>query len=368
MKSERMKRYLFFCMVLLIGSEARCDLIEASGTPSLLSSIRNRSSLQFCGEPLPLDDPEIRERAEKELLLTAWDRPQVILWGKRANRYFPLIEAMLKEASLPDDLKYIPIIESALRPDIGSPKGAVGFWQFLPETAQKYGLTVNPMLDERRNLITSTQAAIRCLRELHLRFGSWMIAAAAFNMGAEGMAAEILAQGTRSYCDLYLPLETGRYIFRILSAKQILSDPSKYGFHFSPEDLYPPLRFDRIRLELEKEIPVLMAARAAETTFKKLKNLNPEIRGYYLPAGSHSLSVPPGAAENFHTRLKDLFEKWQPDRESRIYVVERGDTLSSIAERFKVPLPALLIWNRLNPGRPIYPGNRLIIGPDEPGF
>ncbi|RJQ61589.1 MAG: LysM peptidoglycan-binding domain-containing protein [Desulfobacteraceae bacterium] len=363
-----MTRSLLFCLLILIGSQAHGGLLEPSGTPSLISIVRNRAPLEFCGEAVLLDDPEVRERAEKELLLTLWDRPQVILWAKRANRYLPLIEAMIKEASLPEDLKYIPLIESALRPDIGSPKGAVGFWQFLPETAQKYGLTVNAMIDERRNVIPSTGAALRYLKALYIRFGSWAVAAAAFNMGEEGMAAEILAQGTRSYCDLYLPLETQRYIFRILAAKQILSDPSSYGFHFTSQDLYPPLQFDRIRLDLKVEIPILMAAKAAKTTFKKIKDLNPEIRGYYLPPGSHNLTVPRGAAEKFQSRFEELLVKWQPNRENRVYVVQQGDTLSSIADRFRVPLPALLIWNRRNPTRPIYPGDRLIIAPEDPGY
>jgi len=356
---------LLFGIILLITADAPAAPPETARFPSLLSSIRISAPLSFCGEPAPIDRQEIKERMEKELLLMLWDRPQIILWIKRAHRFLPLIEDMLKAAQMPPDLKYVSIIESALRPHVGSPKGAIGFWQFMPATAQNYGLRVDTRFDQRRNIFAATEAAILYFKNLYTRFGSWSLAAAAFNMGEAGLAAEILAQGTDDYYRLYLPLETQRYVFRIIAAKRILSHPKAYGFEIKKRDLYPQLRYDRIELALTQETPIRLVAEAAKTSFKKIKDLNPEIRGHYLPKGTLSLLIAEGSLKNFHKRFAALMENWQADKGRRLYVVQQGDNLSSISDRFNVPLPALLIWNRLNPSRPIHPGDRLIIAPDK---
>ncbi len=171
--------------------------LEHSRFPSLISSVRIGAAVEFCGEPVELENRDVRERLEKELLLTLWDRPQIVLWIKRSNRYFPIIEKMLKEHKMPQDLKYIAVAESALRPHAGSKKGAVGFWQFLKSSGRKYGLDINSEKDERRNIFRSTEAAIAYLKELYDILGSWTLAAAAYNMGEQGLLSEILAQKTR---------------------------------------------------------------------------------------------------------------------------------------------------------------------------
>ncbi len=333
--------------------------------PSLMSSVRINTALDFCGEPVELDNRDVRERLEKEFLLTLWDRPQVVLWIKRSNRYFPIIEKMLKENDMPQDLKYIAIAESALRPHAGSKKGAIGFWQFLKSSGQKYGLSINSEIDERRNIFRSTEAAIDYFKELYDILGSWTLSAAAYNMGEQGLLSEILAQKTRSYYHLYLPLETQRYIFRVISAKIILSDPETYGFRYTEKDLYPPLQFDRIRLECFQETPISVIAEAADTRFKMIKDLNPEIRGHFLAAGNHLILVPKGAADGFQARFKTLVDQWLAENRQRVYVVKEGDSLSTIAERFDVPLPALIIWNRLKLREHIHPGQHLIIHANE---
>jgi len=352
-------------MILIIAADASAETLEPVRFPSLISSIRIDTPLAFCGEPVPVNRQEVKERMEKELMLTMWDRPQIILWIKRSHRYLLPMEDMFTAARMPKDLTYISVIESALRPHAGSHRGAIGFWQFMPETARNYGLRVDDRFDERRNLFASTEAVIQYFKELHSRFGSWTLAAAAFNMGEEGLESEILAQGTDDFYDLYLPLETQRYLLRILSAKLILSHPEKYGFIIKQEDLYPPLKFDRVEVTIPKEIPILMVADAAKTSFKQIKDLNPEIRGHYLPQGTHTLLIPQGSAEHFPPRLKKGIDNWQADIGNRIYVIRKGDNLSTIADRFGVPLPALLIWNRLDPTHPIHPGDRLIIAPDR---
>lgn len=333
--------------------------------PDLVSAVRLDAPLDFCGEAVPLEQAFIRERFEKEMLLSLWDQDQVILWLKRSKRFLPLIETMLADAGLPADLKFVAIAESALRPHAGSPKGAMGFWQFMPDTGRKYGLTVNARLDERRSLGASTRAAVQYFSALHAELGSWTLAAAAFNMGEEGLKAEILAQDVRDFYRLYLPLETQRYLFRILSVKLILTNPAQYGFAMQAEDFYPPLDKDRVELTCWEETSLTVVAKAAHTDFKMIKDLNPAIRGHYLAAGTYQLDLPAGAAEGFEARFEQYFRAWQARQAAHVYIVREGDNLSNIAERFGVPLPALVIWNRLDVRRPIHPGDRLVIHPLE---
>jgi membrane-bound lytic murein transglycosylase D len=364
-----MKSFFFvlFMATVVVGPvhTGSAELLETARFPSLISLARISATLYFCGEPVELDNQDVRERLEKELLLTLWDRPQVVLWIKRANRYFPTIEKLLKAQEMPEDLKYIAIAESALRPHAGSKKGAIGFWQFLESTGRKYGLTINSRTDERRNLFRSTEAAITYFKELYDILGSWTLSAAAYNMGEQGLLSEILAQKTRNYYHLYLPLETQRYLLRIISAKVILSDPKTYGFEFTEKDLYPPLKFDRIKLECFQETPISVVAEAADTRFKVIKDLNPEIRGHFLAAGIHNILIPKGAAEGFQARFKILVDQWLAENRQRVYVVKDGDSLSAIAERFQVPLPALILWNRLKLREHIHPGQHLIIYSNE---
>ncbi len=333
--------------------------------PPLSESIRLEQPLAFCGESVPLDTAEVKEDMEKELLLSLWDRDQAILWLKRSTRYFPVIEKMLSQAGMPDDLKYIALAESALRPHVGSPKGAIGFWQFLPETGRRYGLAVNQFIDQRRNLVASTRAAIAYYSALYERFGSWSLAAAAFNMGEEGLQAEIMAQGVNTFYRLYLPLETQRYLFRILSAKLILTQPERYGFHLKTEDYYPPVTFTPVELTTYEETSLTVVAQAAQTDFKRVKDLNPELRGHYLEAGTYTLALPENTPPDFLERFKLAHQQWKQQRLERIYIVQPGDNLSTIAEQFRVPLAALLIWNQIDLNNPLHPGDRLIINPAE---
>lgn len=333
--------------------------------PSLVSALHMAKPKTFCEEPVPMQREEVRERFEKEFLLSLWDRPQVILWLKRSTRYLPYIEHRLKKEGLPGDLKYVAVAESALRPHAGSRRGAIGFWQFMRYTGRKYGLTINRRIDERRNIFASTQAAIRYLKKLHEGFGSWTLAVAAYNMGEAGLMAEIMEQQTKDYYALYLPLETQRFIFRILSIKLILETPEKYGFNLTDADTYPPLQFDRVLVKTRKDLPIQTIARAAKTHFKVIKDLNPEIRGHYLPSGRHYVLIPRGRGNGFQKRLTKVLKAPASDKKEFIYVVRKGDTLTAIANRFDVPLTALLLWNGINPKRPIHPGDRLIIYPKK---
>jgi membrane-bound lytic murein transglycosylase D len=339
--------------------------LESTEFPSLVSTLRAIGPVDFCGEVVPLETQEIRERLEKELLLSLWNRSQVILWLKRSSRYLPYIEKMLKQSEMPDDLKYVAIVESALRPRAQSRKGAVGFWQFVKGTGRKYGLVINEGIDERLNLFASTQAALRYLQDLYAILGSWTLAVAAYNMGEEGLIAETIEQETKDYYQLYLPYETQRYVSRILSAKLIFANREKFGFRLKEEDYYPPVEFEKVKIHCLQDVPVRIVGQAARTNFKVIKDLNPQIRGYYLLSGSHMILVPKGASAGFRPRYRQLLNKFLAAKEKRIYVVKKGDNLTSIAGKFDVPLTALIIWNRIDLKQPIQPGDRLFIYPDR---
>ncbi len=364
----------FFLFNIDIAAADAPDGLEKAEFPSLISSVRFRDSQFFCGEPVPLGDRDVLERVEKEVLIAMWNRFQTLLWIKRSGRYMPFIESALKENNLPDDLKYMAVIESALRPHVGSSKGAVGFWQFIRPTGLRYGLEINRDIDERRNIFASTRAAIRYLKDLYGEFGSWSLAAAAYNMGEDGLRRAIRRQKTDDYYKLYLSLETQQYLPKIIAVKMILTDPGKYGFHITKDDLYPPVRFDRVEIDFKRETPIQLVAEACGSYFKVIKDLNPEIRGYDLPKKRITLLIPEGASERFHASYDGLVKDWLASartgktatkkslgKDRQVYIVKKGDYLSKIAQKFNVRLSDLLSWNSLRMNSQIHPGDRLVI-------
>ncbi|QTA85005.1 lytic transglycosylase domain-containing protein [Desulfonema magnum] len=368
---------LFFCIVFMAGITAdRTEAFEPSRFPSLISSIKISPPVDFCGEPVPLDDPLVYEGLEKELLLFLWRRSQVILWLKRTGRYMPYLEKMLKKNGLPDDLKYSAVVESSLLPHIRSSKYATGLWQFIKSTGIRYGLRIDSKIDERRNIYKATEAATKYLRKLYGDFGSWTLAVAAYNMGEAGLKSRIKFQKTDDFYHLYLPLETQQHLLRIVAVKLILSDPEKYGFHFRKEDFYSPLKFDTVRIDCSEEVPLPIIADASKTYYKTIRDMNPEIRDRKLGKGTYSLAVPKGAAKGFQARFKRLFNEYLAEKKEnkpkvvkhtkkrkKIYVVRRGDSLSNIAAKFNVPMSKILRWNQLRHKNHIVPGQRLIIRP-----
>lgn len=335
--------------------------MEVSRFPSLESAIRIKGPLDFCGESVPLHLPEVRERLEKELLLMLWDRAQVILWLKRTGRYFPHIENVLKAARMPDDLKYIAVIESALKPHAGSNRGARGVWQFISSTGRNYGLTVNRYVDERRNFYLATKAAVRYLSELHARFGSWTLACAGYNMGEQGLEKQIKKQEVKDYYHLHLPRETQRYILRAIAAKVLLSDPARYGFDLQPNDYYSPFSFDRIVLKSKWSVPIAIVAKAAGTYYKTIKDLNPQLLNDVVPKGRHTLFLPEGSSKKFAKKYQPLIAKYRKHLKPNVYVVKRGDTMTGIARKLKVPLWKLLKANNLTSKSTIRSGQKLIV-------
>ena len=343
-----------------INGEAQIGWNQSVGQ-SLINAIKISEPLNFCDETVPLNEADIKERLERELLVSLDNSDDVIMWLKLANRYFPHIEKVLKTKSLPDDLKYIVIAESSLRPHAASNKGAVGFWQFIENTGTRYGMKINNDIDERRNFFISTDAAINYLKDLYSIFGSWTLAAAAYNMGEEGLKTEILVQKANNYYQLYLNQETQRYIFRILAAKIIMSNPEKYGYSLAREDLYKPIEFDRVEITANQPVPLYIIAQAAKTYFKIIKNLNPHIKNYYLSIGKHHLLLPKGAASGFPERYENLLTQWSDEKVKAVYKVKKGDNLSTIAKRFNVSVKAIMIWNNISNAKNVSSGDQLFI-------
>jgi hypothetical protein len=331
---------------------------------SLIKALKISEPLTFCNEPVPLNDPDVKERLERELLVSLDNSDDVILWLKRSNRYFPHIEKVLKNNSLPDDLKYIVIAESSLKPLATSNKGAVGFWQFIESTGNKYGMKINNDIDERRNFFISTEAAINYLKYLHTIFNSWTLAAAAYNMGEEGLKTEMLMQKVNNYYQLYLNQETQRYVFRILAAKIILSNPEKYGYYLTEDDLYKPVPFDRVKITANQPVPLFIIAQAATTYFKVIKDLNPHIKNYYLPSGKYNILLPNGSASGFSERYENILKQWNDEKEKSVYTVKSGDNLPTIAKRFNVSVKAIMIWNGISKAKNVSVGDQLFIFSD----
>ncbi len=194
-------------------------------------------NLDFAGEALPLKNPDIHERMDRELLVNTYWQSNALLMFKRANKYFPIIEPILKQYGIPNDFKYLSVIESGLTNAV-SPANAKGFWQIMKVTGKENGLEINTNVDERYNLEKSTIVACKYLLKAREKFGTWTLAAASYNAGMSGVSKRLEEQSVGNYYDLLLGEETGRYLFRIVALKEILNHPDRYGFNFRYKDLY----------------------------------------------------------------------------------------------------------------------------------
>ena len=233
-------------------------------------------TLSFAGEKVPLSTYYVHEGLDLEVITNMYRHSSTMLYFKRANRYFPIIEPILKKNGIPSDFKYLCVIESGLT-NATSPAKAQGFWQFIPSTGANYGLTVNDEIDMRNNLTASTEAACKYIRSLYNKFHSWTAAAAAYNCGENGLARRISKQSTDNYYDLWLNSETSRYVYRILAMKLIMQNPQKYGFHLRQCDLYPPIPTRAATLS-GQNVDLYEFARTNGTSYKMLRMLNPWIQ------------------------------------------------------------------------------------------
>lgn len=232
--------------------------------------------MDFCGEKVPLNDFDVRERIERELLVNSHWYSATILYIKRANRWFPVIEPILKKYGVPDDFKYLAVIESGLI-NVVSPAGAAGFWQFMEAAGKKHGLEINKEVDERYNVEMATEAACRYLKESYSKYRNWTLSAASYNYGLNGVDKQISRQETSNYYNLYLNEETYRFVARILAVKEILRNPKKFGFDIKAEELYPQIPVKRIIVKSSINDLVQFAAKN-DINYKILKILNPWLR------------------------------------------------------------------------------------------
>ena len=232
-----------WCLLLLIFVSVSCKEEKEKNTTHYSTKEYNQlppipSKMELFGETIDLRDEDIKERLDNELIVNAYLHSATTLIIKRANRYFPSLEQLLKEQQIPSDFKYLCVIESNLTQAI-SPAGARGFWQFMPETAKEYNLLITTEIDERLNVQKSTLAACAYLKKSHAEFKNWILAAASYNRGMGGVRSDMKSQYTNNYFDTEMNNETGRYVFRIMAMKLILENPKAYGFNIKPFDLYP---------------------------------------------------------------------------------------------------------------------------------
>ena len=221
-------------------AEDKPDAPFSDALPQVIRSVNLDQEYSFAGETMPSENFDAVERLDRELSVNSYWHSSTLLNIKSTGRYFPVIEPILAEHGVPDDFKYLAVIESNLR-NVTSPSGAKGIWQFLKSTGQHYGLEVNSEVDERYHLEKATHAACRMLKDYYSEFGSWTLAAAGYNMGETRLRKQLASQKAKTYYDLNLNQETSRYIFRILAVKEIYQDPQAFGFYLEDKDFYTPL-------------------------------------------------------------------------------------------------------------------------------
>ncbi len=322
-------------------SEASSSLWQQTGardqSESRLSLYRIPDSLDFCGERVPLEIPDVRERMEQTL----------------------------HDMNMLADLEYLPVAESALR-DLVSSKDAAGIWQFTDDTAKRYGLIVNEHVDERYNFRKATEAALRFLNDLHTKFGTWSLAAAAYNMGSSGLKASLDYQMVSDYYSLYLNDETYRFVFRVVALKEIISHYKEYGFALTAADFYQPAE---TRLVVAARIPDIAAwAREQGASYKEIKDLNPWILNHSLTTGTWAIELPMYAERVVFTSPAPVIDTFAdsnaevlPDRDELIYVVKPGDNLEKIAAIYRVSVKDIVAWNNLQNEGLLWVGKRLKI-------
>lgn len=306
-------------------------------------------SISFAGETIPLTNDDIIERYDRELLTNIYWQSQTVLFIKRAHKYFPEIEPILKANGIPDDFKYLCLAESGLQPLVVSPAGAASYWQFLDKTAKSFGLVVNEEIDERYHLQKATEAACKYFNQAYRTFGSWSMVAASYNMGIEGLRRQMLAQGETQYDQLYLNQETARYVLRIVAIKQIVSNPEKYGFYVAENHSYKRNPMVKIAVA-EQGLDLYAFTKQYGCTYKDLKYYNPWLRKTTLSTRETVyIELPRNKVEKFISNAKDtIMHNALPDDMIEIeHIVKSGETLQSIANLYNVPVAEITSLNQL---------------------
>lgn len=278
----------------LSGEQTTADGREMAGTNKLPNYqafiVPTPDEVTFAGEKIPLQEPDLRERFDREIHVNANWHSNTILMIKRSHRWMSQISEVLKKNNIPDDFKYIVAIESNFEESAMSHRNAVGFWQLLEGTAEQYGLEVNGEVDERRDPMKSTEAACKYLQDAYDKFGSWTSVAASYNVGMRGLERRLDEQKVDSYFDVLLNDETARYMFRVLAAKAILENPGLYGFNIPESARYNQPEFDTVKVE--ETIPDLVDfAHEHGITYKTLKRYNPWLRDDELTVKKNTYEI-----------------------------------------------------------------------------
>ena len=341
--------------------------------------------IEFAGQPVPIGRRDVWERLDQEFLFYIARPGQIMLWLKRMGKFMPLVEQQLKEYGLPDDLKYLAVVESSLRPTAVSSANATGLWQFIEGTGRRYDMDSTALIDERMDIIKATDGAMQYLARLYDIFKDWPLALAGYNAGEQRVLNELQEQRVGSYYDLALPAETERFVFKIVAVKVILSNPERYGIFINEQEYYRPPEVDSVTVEVNgPRLHLRNVAEAAGTNYAMIKQLNPQFRQRYLPRGVHQVYVPKGSAATFAQNFQETYEpeplvlsqpsqpvSYRPDppprrettpaRKSVRYAVKKGDTLSKIAAKFDASVDELMKWNKLARASQIAPGRQLVI-------
>ncbi len=312
--------YIFIASIVLIIfifpfkiKSKNADVIGYCVEPQRVYTLAISDKLEFAGDDIPFVRFDVRENLDRELLAFTYMHSTTLMLIKRANLYFPIIEPILKEYGVPDDFKYLALIESYFNPRSVSPAKAAGIWQFMEETAKKYGLEVNEQIDERLDIRKSTEAACKYLSESYELYGDWVIVAASYNGGRGRLTRELERQKTSSFFDLYLNEETTRYVYRIIAAKEVIAHPAKYGFCLNKQDFYHTVRTNEIEVHTSVENWADWAKERG-TTYGQLKYFNPWIQDIKLDnkkEKTYKVKVPYPEDLNFDIKKVNIYnESW----------------------------------------------------------
>ncbi len=264
------------------------------------------SSVTFCGEEVDLTRYNRHESFDRELSSFSYLHSTTLLLFKRANRLFPVIEPILKENGIPDDFKYLAVIESHLDPRVSSPAQAVGVWQLLEGTGKEYGLTITPTVDERSHVEKSTVAACKYLNAAYKKYGDWVNVAASYNAGMGRISGELTQQSVDSSLEMWLVEETSRYVYRIMAIKQIFENPYKYGFVLQPQDLYKPIAVEEVTVT--GNIPDLAAfAKSYNIDYSDLKRFNTWLRDRKLETGGKTYKIQIPVESDLYYKLPNTY-------------------------------------------------------------
>ena len=348
-------------------------------------SYRLPPQVDFAGQSVPVGRRDVWERLDQEFLFYIGRPGQIMLWLKRMGKFMPLIEQRLKEYGLPDDLKYLAVVESSLRPTAVSSAGAGGLWQFIEGTGRRFDMDSNTFVDERMDVGKATDGAMQYLRRLYSLFNDWPLALAGYNAGEQRVLDELQEQRVSSYYDLALPAETERFVYKIIAVKIILSNPERYGIYIDAQEYYRPPEVDIVTVRVNgSRLHLRSVAEAAGTHFALVKQLNPQLRQRYLPRGVHEVFVPRGSAAIFDAKFQEPYDpeplvasapsrpvsyKASPPagqeapstRKSLRYEVKKGDTLAKIAAKYDASVGEIMKWNKLASASHITPGRQIVI-------